>query len=60
MTKYHDKLKFQPLVEGNVKPVEVIPEQEENGSLQEDLSREEKEGNDNDINAKENNTLGKT
>ena len=57
MTKYHDKLTFQPLVEGNVKPVEVIPEQEEK-PLEEDLSLEEKEGNDN--NAKENTTLGKT
>ena len=61
MTKYHDKLKFQLLVEGNVKPVEVIIEQEEKPQ-EEDLSRKEKEGNDNDNdnNAKENNRLGKT
>ena len=58
MTKYHDKLKFQPLVKGNVKPVEVIIEQEEKPL--EDLSREEKEGNINDNNAKEDNILGKT
>ena len=42
---------------GNVKPVEVIPEQEEK-PLEEDFSREEKEENDNDNNEKEN-TLGK-
>lgn len=58
MTKY-DKLKFQPVVEGNVKLVEVIPEQEEK-PLEEDFSRDEKEGNDKDYdNEKENNTLGK-